>query len=234
MFNNFTPAMLDLFASSLWETLIMVGISGLVGAGRTELARAILGIDRIDSGEIFVHGKKVHYRSFREAIHDGLGLIPEDRKLQGLVQIFSVKRNICMVSMDKIIRHGIVREKLETQYAEEYAHKLRVATPTLDTQVQYLSGGNQQKVVVAKWLLQNSEILFLDEPTRGIDVGAKAEIYGLINVLVEQGRTVIMISSEMPEILGMCDRIVVLHEGKKMGELLRGEATQEKIMALCV
>ena len=212
----------------------VLGISGLVGAGRTELARAILGIDRIDSGEIFVRGKKVHYRSFREAIHDGLGLIPEDRKLQGLVQIFSVKRNICMVSLDKIIRRGIVREKLETKYAEEYSHKLRVATPTLDTQVQYLSGGNQQKVVVAKWLLQNSEILFLDEPTRGIDVGAKAEIYGLINVLVEQGRTVIMISSEMPEILGMCDRIVVLHEGKKMGELLRKEATQEKIMALCV
>lgn len=212
----------------------VLGISGLVGAGRTELARAILGIDRIDAGEIYVRGKKVRYRSFREAIHDGLGLIPEDRKLQGLVQIFSVKRNICMVSLDKIIRHGIVREKLETQYAEEYAHKLRVATPTLDTQVQYLSGGNQQKVVVAKWLLQNSEILFLDEPTRGIDVGAKAEIYGLINVLVEQGRTVIMISSEMPEILGMCDRIVVLHEGKKMGELMREEATQEKIMALCV
>jgi len=212
----------------------VLGISGLVGAGRTELARAILGIDRIDAGEIFVRGKKVHYRSFREAIHDGLGLIPEDRKLQGLVQIFSVKRNICMVSIDKIIRHGIVREKLETKYAEEYAQKLRVATPTLDTQVQYLSGGNQQKVVVAKWLLQNSEILFLDEPTRGIDVGAKAEIYGLINILVEQGRTVIMISSEMPEILGMCDRIVVLHEGKKMGELLREEATQEKIMALCV
>ena len=212
----------------------VLGISGLVGAGRTELARAILGIDRIDAGEIFVRGKKVQYRSFREAIHDGLGLIPEDRKLQGLVQVFSVKCNICMVSLDKIIRHGIVREKLETKYAEEYSKKLRVATPTLDTQVQYLSGGNQQKVVVAKWLLQNSDILFLDEPTRGIDVGAKAEIYGLINVLVEQGRTVIMISSEMPEILGMCDRIVVLHEGKKMGELLREEATQEKIMALCV
>lgn len=212
----------------------VLGISGLVGAGRTELARAILGIDKIDSGEVHVRGKKVHYHSFREAIHDGLGLIPEDRKLQGLVQIFSVKRNVCMVSMDKIIKNGVVSEKLETQYAAEYSQKLRVATPTLDTQVQYLSGGNQQKVVVAKWLLQDSDILFLDEPTRGIDVGAKAEIYRLINDLVEQGRTVIMISSEMPEILGMCDRIVVLHEGRKMGELLREEATQEKIMALCV
>lgn len=212
----------------------VLGISGLVGAGRTELARAILGIDRTDSGEVFVRGKKVHYHSFREAIHDGLGLIPEDRKLQGLVQIFSVKRNICMVSLDKIIKNGVVSEKLEAQYAAEYSRKLRVATPTLDTQVQYLSGGNQQKVVVAKWLLQDSDILFLDEPTRGIDVGAKAEIYRLINDLVEQGRTVIMISSEMPEILGMCDRIVVLHEGRKMGELLREEATQEKIMALCV
>ncbi len=212
----------------------VLGISGLVGAGRTELARAILGIDKTDSGEVFVRGKKVHYHSFREAIHDGLGLIPEDRKLQGLVQIFSVKRNICMVSLDKIIKNGVVSEKLEAQYAAEYSRKLRVATPTLDTQVQYLSGGNQQKVVVAKWLLQDSDILFLDEPTRGIDVGAKAEIYRLINDLVEQGRTVIMISSEMPEILGMCDRIVVLHEGRKMGELLREEATQEKIMALCV
>ncbi len=212
----------------------ILGISGLVGSGRTELARAILGIDKIDGGEIHVRGKRVQYRSFYEAIKDGLGLIPEDRKSQGLVQIFSVKRNICLVSMDKIIRGGIVRSKLEQAYGEEYAEKLHVITPSMDTQVQYLSGGNQQKVVVAKWMLQNSEILFIDEPTRGIDVGAKSEIYRLLNGLVKQGKTVIMISSEMPEILGMCDRIVVLHEGRMMGELTQSEATQERIMAMCV
>ncbi len=212
----------------------VLGISGLVGSGRTELARAILGIDKIDFGEVRVRGKKVNYKSFKEAIQDGLGLIPEDRKQQGLVQIFSVKRNICMVSIDKVIKKGIVRNALETKYAEEYAKKLHVSTPTLDTQVQYLSGGNQQKVVIAKWMLQNSDILFLDEPTRGIDVGAKAEIYRLINGLVEEGKTIVLISSEMPEILGMCDRIVVLHDGIMTGELTREEASQEKIMALCV
>lgn len=212
----------------------VLGISGLVGSGRTELARAILGIDRIDSGEVWVRGKKVHYKSFKEAIKDGLGLIPEDRKQQGLIQIFSVKRNICMVSINKVIKKGVVRNSLETKYAEEYAKKLRVVTPSLDTQVQYLSGGNQQKVVIAKWMLQNSDILFLDEPTRGIDVGAKTEIYRLINGLVEEGKTVILISSEMPEILGMCDRVLVLHDGCLTGELTREEASQEKIMALCV
>ncbi|MDR1619325.1 MAG: sugar ABC transporter ATP-binding protein [Clostridiales bacterium] len=212
----------------------VLGISGLVGSGRTELARAILGIDKIDSGEVYVRGKKKLYRSFREAIKDGLGLIPEDRKTQGLVQIFSVKRNICMVSLDKIIKKGIVSARLEQQYGEEYAKKLRIMTPSMNTQVQYLSGGNQQKVVVTKWMMQNSEILFMDEPTRGIDVGAKTEIYHLINDLVKQGKTVIMISSEMPEILGMCDRIVILHEGKMVGELMRDEATQERIMEKCV
>ena len=209
------------------------GISGLVGAGRTELARAILGIDHIESGEVYVRGKQVHYRTFADAIHDGLGLIPEDRKLQGLVQIMSVEKNITLVNMKRIIRNGVLSSSLETQLSEEYAKKLRVSTPSMDTEVQFLSGGNQQKVVVAKWLFQESEILFLDEPTRGIDVGAKAEIYRLINQMVQEGRTVIMISSEMPELLGMCDRIMVMHEGHKKGELLASEATQEKIMALC-
>lgn len=212
----------------------VLGISGLVGSGRTELARAILGIDKIDSGEVWVRGKKVRYKSFNQAINDGLGLIPEDRKLQGLIQIFSVKNNICMVSMKKIIRGGVLRKALESRYAEEYAKKLRVVAPSMDTQVQYLSGGNQQKVVIAKWMMQNSEILFLDEPTRGIDVGAKAEIYRLINGLVKEGKTIIMISSEMPEILGMCDRVLVIHEGRLTGDLMRCEASQEKIMEKCV
>ncbi len=210
------------------------GISGLVGAGRTELARAVLGIDKLDAGEVYVRGKKVHYRTFANAIHDGLGLIPEDRKLQGLVQIMSVKRNTTLVNLKRVIKGGVIRESLEQSLSKEYAEKLHVVTPSMETEVQYLSGGNQQKVVIAKWLFQNSEILFLDEPTRGIDVGAKAEIYRLINQMVKEGKTIIMISSEMPELLGMCDRIMVMHEGHKMGELDAAEATQEKIMALCV
>ena len=210
------------------------GISGLVGAGRTELARAILGIDKIESGEVFVRGKKVKYHTFADAIRDGLGLIPEDRKLQGLVQMMTVKRNTTLVNLKGVIKGGVIRKALEDKYSQEYCKKLRVVTPSMETQVMNLSGGNQQKVVIAKWLFKGSEILFLDEPTRGIDVGAKAEIYRLINQMVKEGKTVIMISSEMPEILGMCDRIMVLHEGKKMGELMAEEATQEKIMALCV
>ena len=209
------------------------GISGLVGAGRTELARAILGIDKPESGEVYVRGKKVHYRTFADAIRDGLGLIPEDRKLQGLVQIMSVKRNTTLVNMKRVLRAGVISSSLEEKLSKEYADKLHVVTPSMETEVQYLSGGNQQKVVIAKWLFQNSEILFLDEPTRGIDVGAKAEIYRLINRMAKEGTTIIMISSEMPELLGMCDRIMVMHEGHKMGELNAAEATQEKIMALC-
>lgn len=209
------------------------GISGLVGAGRTELARAILGIDKPESGEVYVRGKKVHYRTFADAIRDGLGLIPEDRKLQGLVQIMSVKRNTTLVNMKRVLRAGVISSSLEEKLSKQYADKLHVVTPSMETEVQYLSGGNQQKVVIAKWLFQNSEILFLDEPTRGIDVGAKAEIYRLINRMAKEGKTIIMISSEMPELLGMCDRIMVMHEGHKMGELNAAEATQEKIMALC-
>lgn len=209
------------------------GISGLVGAGRTELARAILGIDKPESGEVYVRGKKVHYRTFADAIRDGLGLIQEDRKLQGLVQIMSVKRNTTLVNMKRVLRAGVISSSLEEKLSKEYADKLHVVTPSMETEVQYLSGGNQQKVVIAKWLFQNSEILFLDEPTRGIDVGAKAEIYRLINRMAKEGKTIIMISSEMPELLGMCDRIMVMHEGHKMGELNAAEATQAKIMALC-
>jgi len=197
------------------------------------LARAILGIDKIESGEVFVKGKKVKYHTFADAIRDGLGLIPEDRKLQGLIQRMSIKHNTTLVNLDGVLKNGFINEKLEAQVAKEYADKLTLVRPNEETEVQFLSGGNQQKVVIAKWLFRGSEILFLDEPTRGIDVGAKAEIYRLINQLVKEGKTVIMISSEMPEILGMCDRIMVMHEGHKMGELMVEEASQEKIMALC-
>jgi len=212
----------------------LIGIAGLVGSGRTELARAILGIDKIDSGEILLYGKPVKHNNFRAAISNGFGLIPESRKTQGLVQILSVRNNVCMASMEKVTQSGLISKKKEKDYSNEYVEKLDISTPSIETEVQYLSGGNQQKVVVAKWLLKGSDIIFLDEPTRGIDVGSKREIYLLINDLIRQGKIVIMISSELPEILGMSDRILVMHEGELKGELTREEATQEKILELCV
>jgi ABC-type sugar transport system ATPase subunit len=212
----------------------ILAIAGLVGSGRTETARAVLGIDRIDAGEIIWKGRPVVHDSFKRAIKNGMGLVPEDRKLQGLVQILAVKENISMVNMSQIISYGIIQPSLENKYSREYVDKLRINTPSLETQAQYLSGGNQQKVVIAKWLMQQSDIIFMDEPTRGVDVGAKVEIYMLMNEMIKQGKAVVMISSELPEVLGMSDRIMVMHEGKIVGELDRKEATQEAIMALCV
>ncbi|MDR0719946.1 MAG: sugar ABC transporter ATP-binding protein [Treponema sp.] len=212
----------------------ILGIAGLVGSGRTETVRAVLGIDKIDSGEITWKNKPVVFRNFRQAIQNGLGLVPEERKSQGLVQILAIKENITMVNSKAIIRAGIIRSDLEIRYSKEYVEKLQIAVPSLDTQVQFLSGGNQQKVVIAKWLMQQSDLIFMDEPTRGVDVGAKVEIYMLMNEMIRQGKAVVMISSELPEILGMSDRIVIMHEGRIMGELAREEATQEKIMSFCI
>jgi ABC-type sugar transport system ATPase subunit len=212
----------------------ILGFAGLVGSGRTETARAVMGIDKVDSGEVNFKGKNITGCTFKESIRTGIGLVPEDRKLQGLVLILSVKENIAMVNMSKIIKGGIVSPDEETKYGDEYVHKLRISTPTLETETQYLSGGNQQKVVIAKWLLQNSDVIFMDEPTRGVDVGAKVEIYNLMNEMAKEGKAVVMISSELPEVLGMSDRIMVMHDGKIAGELSREEATQEKIMSLCV
>lgn len=210
------------------------GISGLVGAGRTELARAVLGIDKIDEGEVIYKGKPISNHSFADAINSGIGLVPEDRKTQGLVQFFPVKENICMVAVDKIIKKGLIRESLQNSFAQKYVKLLNISTPDVGTQVQYLSGGNQQKIVIAKWIMMDSELIFLDEPTRGVDVGAKVEIYKLISDLVRRGKTVVMISSELPELLSLCDRIMVMHEGRVKGEFFREEASQEKILALCV
>lgn len=212
----------------------ILGFAGLVGSGRTEVMRALLGIDKLDGGEIYLKGKKIVQNSFAQAIKNGFGLIPEDRKKQGLVQIASVKKNVSMVSLDKFIKGGIIDVKEEDKESAAYVKKLRVSTPSLDTEVQYLSGGNQQKVVIAKWLLQNADIIILDEPTRGIDVGAKSEIYTLITELIKEGKAVIMVSSELPEILGMSDRIMVMHDGRISGELTREEASQEKIISMCV
>ena len=212
----------------------ILGLSGLVGAGRTEVVRAILGIDKATSGKVFLRGQEIRNENLKQAIQRGMGLIPEDRKRQGAVQISSIKENICMISMEKIIQFGLINKELEERYADDYMEKLKIAAPDTNVEVQYLSGGNQQKVVIAKWLMEESDIIIMDEPTRGIDVGAKTEIYKLMCQLVKNGKSIIMISSEMPEILGMCDRIVVMHEGNQVGELKASEATQEAIMALCL
>ncbi len=210
----------------------ILGVAGLVGAGRTETMRAIFGADKIDGGTVKVFGKPVKISSPKEAIRAGLGLLPEDRKQQGLVLILSVLQNISMASLDRLMGSlGLLRLKEEKKQAKTYVDRLRILTPGIDQQVQYLSGGNQQKVVLAKWLASQSKVLIFDEPTRGIDVGAKVEVYNLMNSLIQNNVAVIMVSSEMPELLGMSDRILVMHEGCVAAEFERAEATQEKILA---
>lgn len=210
----------------------IVGIGGLVGAGRTEVARAIFGADPIDAGEILVNGKPVRPRSPREAIELGIGLVPEDRKSLGLILNMAVRENTTLANLDLLAVLGFVNRKKEREVSEKYVKDLRVRTPSIEQEVKNLSGGNQQKVVLAKWLFTDSQLLIFDEPTRGIDVGAKIEIYELMNELVAKGAGMIMISSELPELLGMSDRILVMHEGRITGELSRAEATQEKVMQL--
>lgn len=209
----------------------ILGLAGLVGAGRTETARAIFGADPIDEGEIYIDGELVNIRSPEDAVNAGLALVPESRQQQGLVLIHSVERNIALPNLERLQRNGVVQRDAMRRLASEYVNRLDIRTPSLAQRVMYLSGGNQQKVVLAKWLAAEPKILILDEPTRGIDVGAKAEIHGIMSDLAQQGIGIIMISSEMPEILAMSDRIIVMCEGRIAGELTREEATQEKIMA---
>ncbi len=210
----------------------VLGIAGLVGAGRTETARVIFGADALDSGTIEVFGKPVTIRSPQDAIRHGIGLVTEDRKQQGLVLGMAVRENNTLANLGSLSVAGFIKRKAERSAAEEYKQSLSIKTPTIEQTVQNLSGGNQQKVVLAKWLFTGSKILIFDEPTRGIDVGAKSEIYKLMNELAATGVAIIMISSELPEVLGMSDRILVMHEGRITGELSRAEATQEKIMTL--
>jgi ribose transport system ATP-binding protein len=210
----------------------VLGLAGLVGAGRTELARAIFGADTIDSGAIEVLGKPVRVRSPQDAIKLGIGLVTEDRKAQGLVLGMVVRENMTLANLGAISRLSFIRAGREREVSRKLVGDLQVKTPTIEQTVQNLSGGNQQKVVLAKWLFTDSKILIFDEPTRGIDVGAKTEIYQLMNALAKSGAAIIMISSELPEVLGMSDRIIVMHEGRIAGELGRAEATQEKIMHL--
>jgi ribose transport system ATP-binding protein len=210
----------------------VVGIAGLVGAGRTELAKVIFGADPMDSGEIQFMGKPVHIDSPKKAIEIGIGLVTEDRKAEGLVLPRTVRENITLANLHNISKGGFIQSGSERTIAEHYIKDLSIKTPSMNQIVKNLSGGNQQKVVLAKWLCTQSKFLIFDEPTRGIDVGAKAEIYNLMNTLAGQGVAILMISSDLPEILGMSDRILVMHEGRIAGELMKSEATQEKIMHL--
>ena len=208
----------------------ILGFSGLMGAGRTETARALFGADPKESGDIYVNGKKVEIRSPEDAVKCGIGYLSEDRKRFGIVVEKTVAENSTMATMDKYTKGLFINKKKEKEIAKKYVEALKTKTPTVDTEVVNLSGGNQQKVVIAKWLVRNCEILIFDEPTRGIDVGAKSEIYHLMNELVAEGKSIIMISSEMTEILRMSDRIVVMCEGRKTGEIDIAEASQETIM----
>ncbi len=210
----------------------ILGLAGLVGAGRTEVCRLISGADKRDSGEIFVNGKLVDIQSPADAVDVGIGYLSEDRKRFGLCLVLSVADNIALTKLGQFCRGLAVDDVKIKETAREYKEKINIKTPTVETQVRTLSGGNQQKVVLSKWLVRDCDILIFDEPTRGIDVGAKSEIYKLMNSLVEEGKSIIMISSDMPELLRMSDRIAVMCEGVKTGELSIEEATQEKIMAL--
>ncbi len=208
----------------------VLGIAGLVGSGRTEILRAIFGVDPISSGEIYVENSKVTINSPKNAINYGIGLVPESRKEQGLALDLAVDANISLTTLDNYIRHGLINKNQEREIAVKYKDELNIKTPSLKQKVKYLSGGNQQKVVISKWLCSNSNILFFDEPTRGIDVGAKREIFKVINMLAEQGTAIIMVSSYLPEVLAMSDRIVVMSNGKMTGELVTSETSQEEVM----
>jgi ribose transport system ATP-binding protein len=212
----------------------VVGMAGLVGAGRSEVARAIFGADPYDEGEVEVLGRPVPRHSVAEALEGGLGLVPEDRGRQGLVLPLTVADNLALVSMGSEQRLGFVDRRGLARSAGRISEQLRIRAHGLSQIVATLSGGNQQKVVIGKWLLANTKVLILDEPTRGIDVGAKVEIYQLINQLTEQGAAVLMISSDLPEVIGMSDRVLVMAGGRIRGELDAGHATQESVMALAV
>ncbi len=210
----------------------IVGLAGLMGAGRTEFAMSLFGkaYGKKISGEIIKDGKKLELHNIRQAIDNGIAYVTEDRKTAGLVLIEDIRRNITMANLKEVSRNGVVDEDKEIDVAEEYRQKLGIKTPSVYQQAKNLSGGNQQKVVLSKWIFSSPEVLFLDEPTRGIDVGAKYEIYKIINQLADEGKCVLVISSELPEILGIADRIYIMNQGSIVGEMDKKDATQENIM----
>jgi ABC-type sugar transport system ATPase subunit len=209
----------------------IVGLAGLMGAGRTELARCVFGADRIDQGEIRLDGKTVKVRTPGDAVDLGIALVPEDRKLQALILGMSVRENMSLPLLDKLGSAFVPPRGRERALVGEYITSMRIRTPHMEQRVAALSGGNQQKVVIARWLATNPKVLILDEPTRGIDVGAKAEVHALIARMAEAGVAILMISSELPEILGMSHRVLVMREGRIVAEFARAEATEEGIMA---
>jgi ribose transport system ATP-binding protein len=209
----------------------VVGLSGLVGAGRTELARCLFGADRFDSGEILLDGKPAKIRSPGDAVDLGIALVPEDRKLQALILGMGVRENLSLPVLDRLGSPLVPSRSREKLLVAEYIQNLRIRTPHMDQRVRALSGGNQQKVVIARWLATKPKVLILDEPTRGIDVGAKAEVHALIARLAEQGVAILMISSELPEILGMSQRVLVMRGGRIVADMPRAEASEETIMA---
>ncbi|MFA7129697.1 MAG: sugar ABC transporter ATP-binding protein [Sphaerochaeta sp.] len=208
----------------------ILGFAGLVGAGRTELARALNGLDPIDSGTIEINRKKVIIKNVKDSIDNGLAMLSEDRRRYGLIPVRGVRENIALPNLERYIFKGRLHSKKELDEVNKQVESIRIKTPSLETSVSNLSGGNQQKVVLAKWLIKDPQILILDEPTRGIDVGAKFEIYKLMTLIAKEGKGIIMISSEMPELLGMCDRIYVMSKGTITTELMRNEFSQETIM----
>ncbi|MBA9025673.1 sugar ABC transporter ATP-binding protein [Peribacillus huizhouensis] len=210
----------------------ILGLTGLMGAGRTEIAKAIFGMIPLESGTIKLKNKEVKIKGPKDAIKHGIAFVTEDRKEEGLVLPMSVKQNITISSLHKFTSGPMMKRDLETQVVDDMIKKLKIKTYSRNQLVETLSGGNQQKIVLAKWLLTDPKVLILDEPTRGIDIGAKTEIYKLMDQLTKEGYSIIMISSEMPEVLGMSDRIIVLSEGKVTGTLRPKEATQEKILSL--
>ncbi|GMO53689.1 MAG: sugar ABC transporter ATP-binding protein [Termitinemataceae bacterium] len=209
----------------------ILGFAGLIGAGRTELAELIFGVQPFSSGEIIFKGKSIKMKTARDAINAGIALVPEDRKRQGALLDIDIKGNISMAILERISMISVINKRQENEIASQYKDSMRIKTPTLLQLIKNLSGGNQQKVIIAKWLASNPDLIILDEPTRGIDVGAKYEIYKLINELVENGKTILMISSEMEELIGMVDRVIVLSEGKITGEVAKKDFDQKLIMS---
>lgn len=210
----------------------ILGVAGLMGAGRTEIMRAIFGVDPHESGKLYFEGKEIHIKNPRDAIRQGFGFITENRKTEGLILDFSIERNIALPSEERLAQSHVINDKKEFDFSSELSKRLGVKAQDINLPASTLSGGNQQKVVIAKWVGMHPKLLILDEPTRGIDIGAKKDIYDLMNELTAKGVSIIMVSSELPEVIGMSDRILVIHEGRAAGIVEHKDATQKRIMTL--
>ena len=210
----------------------ILGVAGLMGAGRTEIMRAIFGVDPHESGKLYFEGKEIHIKNPGDAIRQGFGFITENRKTEGLILDFSIERNIALPSEERLVKSHVINDKNEFDFSSELSKRLGVKAQDINLPASTLSGGNQQKVVIAKWVGMHPKLLILDEPTRGIDIGAKKDIYDLMNELTAQGVSIIMVSSELPEVIGMSDRILVIHEGRAAGIVEHKDATQTRIMTL--